>query len=116
MRHDTPIISTMPVSRSRGSPDQVSHLDATWLTTLIADPTGPGHNLQKLPSWVGVPMCPRTGSESHIGHGGGFIRMKRVEINFAREYGGGFEGCLAALGGAGNDDCFGHCWNFTTRR
>lgn len=102
--HDTAIIRPMPVGGACRSPDQISCLDGAGLITLVANPTGASHHLQELPLFVGVPVCPSTWSESNVGDGSLVVHMDHVEINIARECGGGFGGALASLGGASDND------------
>lgn len=92
MRHDTPIVGTVPMGRAWRRPHNIPHREPLRLAALIADPARADLDLQNLPVLVGVPERAGARRECHVGDHDALVRQDWVRPHFAREC------CPALLG------------------
>jgi len=90
MNHVTPFVRTMPVRRSRRTPNNISGIQLDGLASSVAYPAGSSADSEQLTMLVRVPVSPSTGRKHDVHDRQAFLLEDWVSPDVAGEGGAEF--------------------------
>lgn len=102
MKHICPVVTSVPMSRSRVTPDDITDVQSPRLCAFVTNPSRPGQNFEQLSIFVSVPVRSGTRLEHNMAHGDAIALEDRVHPDVARESRGGFGAGLFRVARAAN--------------